>query len=547
MTNVETSVHVPATDLEHQPALEQAGEPSIERMAAMLTDTNDFSSGRAGFTSGEVLNPRSLEAALAMARAAGRELLEGMTLISTLQHPPVMVFSGARMRNADPRHKEHCRMAFEVGKELIESGLGVMTGGGPGGMHYTSLGAHFARRQLGFGPDVPEVTGIRIKLEFEPTPSPWLDKSFLCKYFFTRKVLMGKYSPGGIMLPGGMGSLDEYFEIVKLAATARSPFPMVMLGREYWQGLHDWLKFHPEGPGQRGYIAPEVLEKIQITDSPREAVVYVKKEGQARIERFYRYVQQGNLGPLASDLVGDSQSVEQLLKHPHWRKSDVTQVWDAVQDLSATLRFLAGVDRALIAVVGARSAAADDPYRSLARDVGGLVGARGLGVLLPGSRGLMGEVAVGAMGSGSDAAYGIHRSRDGRLEGADESIHPLHHCFADFVQRVTLTRGSIGLMMTPSGIGGLDTACEVQNLINCHKVGEKGRTYPVAYLGTAYWNSFLDVLHGFAKYGYISRHEVDAMFVTDDPKAALRHILSSPRAQAGMFEIERRVALPILS
>jgi uncharacterized protein (TIGR00730 family) len=516
-------------------------------MLVALTDTGDISSGRAGVTSSEVLNPRSLEAALAMARGAGRELLEGMTLISTLPHPPVMVFSGARMRNAEPRHKEHCRLAFEVGKSLIESGLGVMTGGGPGGMHYTSLGAHFARRQLDFGPDVPEVTGIRIKLEFEPTPSPWLDKSFLCKYFFTRKVLMGKYSPGGIMLPGGMGSLDEYFEIVKLAATSRNPFPMVMLGRDYWQGLHDWLKYHPEGPGQRGYIAPDVLDKIQITDSPREAVEYVKREGQQRIERFYRYVQQGNLGPLAPDLVGDSHSVEQLLRHPQWKKSDVTQVWDAVQDLSAALRFLAGVDRALVAVVGARGAAADDPYRGVAREAGAAIGTRGLGVLLPGTRGLMGEVAAGVKESGDGAAYGIHRSRDGQLSGADESIHQLHHCFSDFVQRVTLTRGSIGLVMAPSGIGGLDTACEVQNLINCHKVGEKGKAYPVAYLGSGYWNSFVDVLRGFAERGYISHKEIDAMFVTDDPRAALRHILNSPRARARMFEVERRVALPVFS
>jgi hypothetical protein len=142
----------------------------------------------------------------------------------------------------------------------------VITGGGPGIMEAANKGA-----SEGGGKSV----GMNIRLPFEQKPNPYANVHIDYKYFFIRKVMFVKYAVAYIIMPGGFGTMDEFFEALTLIQTKRiKSFPVILMGSEYWRGLLDWLKntmLHDEK------ISPADLELIQIIDDPEDAVKYIKK------------------------------------------------------------------------------------------------------------------------------------------------------------------------------------------------------------------------------------------------------------------------------
>ena len=124
--------------------------------------------------------------------------------------------------------------ASEIGRELTAAGFAVITGGGPGAMEAVNKGACEAG-----GISV----GLGIELPFESGLNQWVDIGINFRYFFARKTMFVKYSQGFIVLPGGLGTLDELFEALTLVQTQKvTSFPLVLLGTDYWQGLIDWLR-----------------------------------------------------------------------------------------------------------------------------------------------------------------------------------------------------------------------------------------------------------------------------------------------------------------
>ena len=181
--------------------------------------------------------------------------------------PCVSIFGSARTRPDQPEFA----LAEEIAYLLTGHGYGVITGGGPGIMEAANKGA-----QRGGGTSV----GLNIELPFEQAPNPYIDKekSLHFDYFFVRKVMFTKYSQGFIVLPGGFGTLDELFEALTLIQTQKiGRFPIIMVGRKYWQGLFDWMK-RTMGE-QHGNINPEDLDLFSLVDEPEEAV--------AAIDAFY--------------------------------------------------------------------------------------------------------------------------------------------------------------------------------------------------------------------------------------------------------------------
>jgi uncharacterized protein (TIGR00730 family) len=171
--------------------------------------------------------------------------------------PAVTVFGSARTKAGDRYYKA----TMELAKGLAKHGMGVITGGGPGIMAAANRGA-----AMGKGKSV----GLNIELPFEQEPNPYANVPINFHYFFARKVCFAKYSLGFVFMPGGFGTLDEFFEVMTLVQTHRlTQFPMIMFGKKYWRGLLKWMRTDLEGAG---YISKGDIELATLTDSVDEAL-----------------------------------------------------------------------------------------------------------------------------------------------------------------------------------------------------------------------------------------------------------------------------------
>ena len=189
------------------------------------------------------------------------EFVEGFEKLSKIG-PCVSIFGSARTKNNNPYYI----MAEEIAAKLVRHGYGVITGGGPGIMEAGNKGA---RSEGG------KSVGLNIELPFEQFNNIYIDSDKLINfdYFFVRKVMFTKYSQGFVMMPGGFGTLDEFFEVVTLIQTEKfKQMPMVLVGRKYWQGLINWLE---DVMLVEGNINPEDLALFEIVDTAEEVVSYM--------------------------------------------------------------------------------------------------------------------------------------------------------------------------------------------------------------------------------------------------------------------------------
>jgi uncharacterized protein (TIGR00730 family) len=181
--------------------------------------------------------------------------------------PCVTVFGSARIKPDDP----HYELARKMGAAIARLGFTVMTGGGPGIMEAANRGA----KEVG-GRSV----GCNIELPFEQSSNVYLDRCVRLHYFFVRKALLVKYSYAFVVMPGGVGTLDELFEALALIQNEKiKDFPVVIMGTDYWRQLIGFI----EQMAQRGKISPSDLHLIFATDSVEEAIAHIRAKA---IERF---------------------------------------------------------------------------------------------------------------------------------------------------------------------------------------------------------------------------------------------------------------------
>ncbi|MEV0951057.1 TIGR00730 family Rossman fold protein [Promicromonospora sp. NPDC050249] len=187
------------------------------------------------------------------------EFVEGFGALAELG-PAVSVFGSARTK---PDHEDY--LAGEtVGRLLVEAGYAVITGGGPGVMEAANKGAAEAG-----GTSV----GLGIELPFEQGVNEYVNLGINFRYFFARKTMFLKYAQGFIVMPGGFGTFDELFEAVTLVQTHKvTQFPLVLVGKEYWGGLLEWIRSTALA---HGTISQADLDIIYLTDDPAEAVDHV--------------------------------------------------------------------------------------------------------------------------------------------------------------------------------------------------------------------------------------------------------------------------------
>lgn len=190
-----------------------------------------------------------------------RILAESVTALDKLngvQHDGISIFGSARLKE-DSRYY---RDAEKIASLLAQKGFAVITGGGPGIMEAANKGAAEAGG---------ESIGLRIELPHEQGCNKYVTTRCDFRYFFLRKFMFVKYSRAYVVMPGGMGTIDELSEAFVLAQTGRiRPFPIVLYGSDFWQGLVDWLKNTMVAAGT--IRAEEVDRLITVCDTPEDAV-----------------------------------------------------------------------------------------------------------------------------------------------------------------------------------------------------------------------------------------------------------------------------------
>ena len=189
------------------------------------------------------------------------EFVDGFEALAKY-HPAVSIFGSTRARPGD----EVYQRAEQIGKLLAENGFAVITGGGPGVMEAANKGAFSAGGKS---------IGLNIELPLEQKPNPYTNITLNFRYFFVRKVMFVKYAVAYIILPGGFGTMDELLETITLIQTKKiRPFPVILVGSDYWRGFLDWIK---EVVLKEGRISSSDLEIIQVMDDPAQIIKSIKK------------------------------------------------------------------------------------------------------------------------------------------------------------------------------------------------------------------------------------------------------------------------------
>jgi uncharacterized protein (TIGR00730 family) len=182
--------------------------------------------------------------------------------------PAISVFGSARTRRNDWAY----RTTVKTTEILSRRGYSIISGGGPGIMEAANRGA---KRGKGLS------IGLNIMLPLEQKPNRFQDKSLTFRHFFSRKVMFVKYASGYLIMPGGFGTLDEFFESLTLLQTGKiRRFPVVMMGKKYWDGLLRWME---KTMVEEGTISPSDLDLFFLTDEPHEAADHIVRFHKERI------------------------------------------------------------------------------------------------------------------------------------------------------------------------------------------------------------------------------------------------------------------------
>ena len=189
------------------------------------------------------------------------EFVDGFETMAEI-YPAVSIFGSSRVGADDPLYEK----TRTIARLFAKDGFHVITGGGPGLMEAANRGAAEGGAQS---------VGLNIQLPMEQQPNSYANVVLNFRYFFIRKVMFVKYAQAYVVLPGGFGTLDELFEALTLIQTDRiKPFPVILVGNDYWTGLINWLH---DRLLETGKISPQDLNLIQLADDPIEVVESVKR------------------------------------------------------------------------------------------------------------------------------------------------------------------------------------------------------------------------------------------------------------------------------
>ena len=190
------------------------------------------------------------------------EMVQALDTLNHLDSDCVSIFGSARSTPDTPEYRDAERLA----RMLVEKGFGVITGGGPGVMEAANKGAAEAG-----GVSV----GLHIELPHEQGCNQYVKTRCNFRYFFTRKFMFVKYAMAYVVMPGGMGTIDELSEAFVLVQTHRiKPFPIILYGHDFWDGLLDWIRSRMI---KDGYLKEEELDLVTVCDTPEEVLAAIRR------------------------------------------------------------------------------------------------------------------------------------------------------------------------------------------------------------------------------------------------------------------------------
>ena len=193
------------------------------------------------------------------------EFVEGFESLRDIR-PAVTIFGSARTLQGAPDYQMARKLAFGLSKK----GFSIITGGGPGIMEAANRGAHEAGGRS---------VGCNIELPFEQKANPYINRPVNFHYFFIRKVMFLRYTSAVIVMPGGFGTMDEFFEVLTLVQTRKiDPFPIILVNKKFWQGGLDWIK---KSLFDNQYIDKDDQKLFRLVDEPEEAIKI--------ITQYYKY------------------------------------------------------------------------------------------------------------------------------------------------------------------------------------------------------------------------------------------------------------------
>lgn len=194
--------------------------------------------------------------------------------------PAVTIFGSARFKPGEDFYE----LSRKTGEVFAQEGFSVLTGGGPGAMEAANKGAFEAGGKS---------YGLNIILPHEQAPNPYVDDTINFNHFFVRKTMLVKYSCAYIVMPGGLGTLDELFEAATLIQCHKiGPFPLILVGQEFWKGLRDFVAYMAD----QGVFSPEEIGFSKIVDTPEEAVQLVLKSMPNELQKLLKK-EKNNLKP----------------------------------------------------------------------------------------------------------------------------------------------------------------------------------------------------------------------------------------------------------
>jgi len=206
------------------------------------------------------INELAKEESWRMFRIIG-EFVKGFDKLSGIE-PAVTIYGSARLKT----DRELYALTEETAYLLGQAGFSIVTGGGPGVMEAANKGAQRAG---------VESVGLNIFLPEEQAANIYASKSITFDHFFTRKVMLVKYATAFVIMPGGLGTLDELTEVLTLMQTFKiKPFPVILFGSEFWKGFLDWLRSPVLA---KGFISETDFDLVRVCDVPEEVVVAIQK------------------------------------------------------------------------------------------------------------------------------------------------------------------------------------------------------------------------------------------------------------------------------